>query len=389
MNYCVHTNKLYMASYKSATIALSVILFTVVLFVTLVFVGILLPQLQKTRKLGHAIQSAADNANMCDTPGVQCDFQPDASVQAPSALDSKYNVPTAKFAAQAVAVLEDAMLDFHTPAALPGTRIVAFFSGVNTNKEGGKPSNDRNKNIAWMLVPESSAQQVWLCFRGTQTKAEWQIDFTTNLVPWPEISSDPTFLVHQGFKEALLELVDDIVTELQPLVKAAPDIHVFVAGHSLGASLAALCTLYLLRSGYKNVHTYVFAPPRTGNSTFVQHVLQYTQSGQLVEFNAIANVADLIPQLPLSVQPNLDMPSEPLLYAQFPLYMFQDNWGSWVHNHVMPVYIANLANVSFVNAPPSKASAVVSTKAVVSRSPKRVRKSSRTSAMIRKFLLTF
>lgn len=378
-----------MASYKSATIALSIILAMFVLFVTLVFVGVLLPQLQTTRKLGTAIQSAADNVNMCNTPGVQCEFEPDVSVQAPATIDNKYNLPTATFAAQAVAVLEDAMLDFQTPAALPGTRIVAFFSGVNSNKEGKKPSNDRNKNIAWMLVPETSARQVWLCFRGTQTKAEWQIDFTTSLVSWPEISSDPSFLVHQGFKEALLEIVDDIVAELEPLVKAQPDLHIFVAGHSLGASLAALCTLHLLRAGYKNLHTYLFAPPRTGNNTFVQDVLRYLPTGQLVEFNAIANVADLIPQLPLSVQPNLDTPSQPLLYAQFPLYMFQDNWGSWVHNHVMPVYIANLPNVSFVNAPPRKVSKQAQMHNSLPRPFKRPRKSSRTTAMIRKFLLTF
>ena len=377
-------------SYKSATIALSVVLAIIVLLITLAVVGVLLPQLQKTRKLGHALQSAADNANMCDMPGVQCDFHADAAVQAPGAVQSSYNLPTAKFAAQAVAVLEDAMLDFHAPAPLPGTRIVAFFSGVNSNKPGGKPANDRNKNIAWMLVPETSSKQVWLCFRGTQTKAEWQIDFTSNLVTWPEVSTAPTFLVHQGFKEALLELVDDIVAELQPLVQAQPDVHIFVTGHSLGASLATLCTLYLLHAGYRNLHTYLFAPPRTGNSTFVQEVLRYSQSGELVEFNAIANVADLVPQLPLSVHPNLDAPSQPLLYAQFPLYMFQDNWGSWVHNHVMPVYIANLANVSFVNAPPSKVGAVAAAAGVLPpNSPKQQRKSSRTTAMIRKFLLTF
>lgn len=376
-------------SYKSATVALSVVLAVIVLFTSVVFIGILLPQLQNTRKLGHAIQAAADNADMCSVPGVQCDFRPDASVHAPSAAQSTYNLPTARFAAQAVAVLEDATLDFHTPEPLPGTRVIAFFSGVNSNKNPAKPSNDRNKNIAWMLVPEApSANQVWLCFRGTQTKAEWKIDFTSNLVPWPEVSPAPTFLVHQGFKEAVLELVDDILAALQPLV-SQPNTHIFITGHSLGASLAALCTLYLLHAGYTNIHTYLFAPPRTGNNTFVQDVLRYMQTGQLVELNAIANVADLVPQLPLSVHPNIDAPSEPLLYAQFPLYMFQDNWGSWVHNHVMPVYIANLANVSFVNAPPSRVGDKAERQASLAPSPSRQRKSSRTTAMIRKFLFSF
>lgn len=376
-------------SYKSATVALSVVLAVIVIFFSAVFTGVLLPQLRNARKLGHAIQSAADNADMCDVPGVQCEFKADAEVQPPTLIQNTYNLPTAKFAAEAVAVLEDAMLEFHTPAPMRGTRVVAFFSGVNNNKGGGKPINDRNKNIAWMLVPESSSAQVWLCFRGTQTSAEWQIDLTTNLVPWPEVSSNPTLMVHQGFKDAFLELVDDIVAKLQPLVNAQPDVHLFISGHSLGASLAALCTLYLLRSGYKNLHTYLFAPPRTGNNTFVHELLGYSRKGQLAELNAVANVADFVPQLPLSVQPNMDTPAEPLLYAQFPLYMFQDNWGSWVHNHVMPVYIANLANVSLVNAPPLK---LARHHPVTSLSPqvnKKKGKGSRTTAMIRKFLLTF
>ena len=334
-------------SYKNATIALATVLAVTYVFLLVFFFVSLLPQLKMGASMNKAVGKAADNDTMCAT--VPCDFVPDPAPVAPTdaelaAADGKYNLVTSKYAAQAVATLEDAILNSRDPAPLPGAKLIAMVSGQDAGKRG-KDGKGRMRNMVAIMQPTDRLKQVYIAIRGTQTEEEWKIDWDMSLVP---LRGQQDVLVHKGFLDAVGELMPGIMRALGPILQAAPDTHVVVAGHSLGASLAALCTLSLVMAGVANVHTYIYAPPRVGNDNFVRLVLQ--QRGQaLKEFHAIANVADLIPQVPLSVMPNVKEPEKPLLYAQFPLLMFQDNWGSWIHNHVMPVYIANLANVAPVS----------------------------------------
>lgn len=325
-------------SYKSSTIALAVVLGVTYVTLILVTIFVLMPQLRATQTLTKAVQHAASNDTLCTR--VNCDFQPDSNARPPpttevAAQSGKYFVPAAKFAAQAVAVLEDASLKKVEPVALPGTTIVRVFSGTKA------PQATRMHNMAWLLQPRDHPDQLWLAFRGTQTKAEWGIDWDMELVPWSE--SQPDVLIHRGFYEAALELLPQITDVLKRVM--TPNTQLFISGHSLGASLAIVTTMMLAAGGFPNLHTYVFAPPRVGNAAFVSAMLASLGKG-VMELHAVANVADIIPQVPLSVQPNLTTPASPLLYAQLPLLMFQDNWGSWVHNHIMPVYIANIGNVA-------------------------------------------
>jgi hypothetical protein len=383
-------------SYKQATIGLAVVLsVTYVLIAVMLFLAV--PQLRATRRLGAAMQQAAENDSLCASPGIECEFAPDPAIQPPVTSDvlaatGAYNVTFAAFAAQAVGVLEQAVLESATPAPLANTRVLGMFSGAGSNS-----NTKRLHNMVWVLQPLSQPGQLWVAFRGTQTKAEWEIDFDTDLVPLSATAPTATdVLVHNGFLQATNELAPQVLSLLKPLVQAAPPTHVFVCGHSLGASLAILTSLFLVQHGVQNVHTYVFAPPRVGSDAFTKLFLSLIPS-QLKEFHALANVADIVPQLPLSVMPNLNNPKEPFLYAQFPLLMFQDNWGSWIHNHIMPVYVANVANVSPVPcAPPTSANQRIAALlargrggASAAHSLGSTRRRGRTSALLRKFLFSF
>lgn len=329
-------------TYRTATVVLSVLLAMTYIAVVIVVVTVLLPQLKLAQSMNRAVQHAADNDTLCSL--VPCDFRADTAVQPPpdaevTAATGKYDLASSRFAAQAVAVLEDAVLNKLPLTPLPQTDVLATFSG-------NPDQPDKLQNMAWLLKPRGTSNQVWLAFRGTQTKGEWQIDWDMTQVPWNDAT--PGALVHRGFRNAAQELMPAITAALQSVIKAAPDTHIFVTGHSLGASLATLCVLHLLAAGLANLHAYIYAPPRTGNDSFVRLVLAQPPP-KLREFHAIANVADIIPQVPLSVMPNVKDAQQPMLYEQFPLLMFQDNWGSWVHNHVMPVYIANLDKVAPVS----------------------------------------
>jgi predicted lipase len=74
--------------------------------------------------------------------------------------------------------------------------------------------------------------------------------------------------VHRGFYYSY-NTVDAIVKDMiQSFYHTYPSASLVVTGHSLGASLAGLCTAELVSSGFKVKSTYTFGMPRVGNLAF-------------------------------------------------------------------------------------------------------------------------
>jgi triacylglycerol lipase len=322
-------------TYKQATIALAVTLGALLVLLVVVYEAVVKKRLASIKRIKDAIKTAADNDLMCDEPGVICDFEADRTVQPPVPTEQGYSSVAAKFGAQLVAILEYANLDYENPVPLPNTTVLTMLNGINDNKTSD-PDNDRLQHIGWILKVDNM-DEIWVVFRGTQTKPEWSIDFSLNQVG---LGGDVAINVHEGFYNAYLELQSQIVDVLR--TNMTPNTVVYVAGHSLGAALSVFCAANLATSKdlpISDVRLYAFAPPKVGNQAFVDFVRNLPP---VKELNLIANDADIVPLMPLAVQPNTDNPDQPYYYAQFPLLTFNANWGSWVHNHVMPVYIAHL-----------------------------------------------
>jgi hypothetical protein len=307
--------------------AISLIVFFILAIIVIVIFGVVFgKEASMGKKVGGAFKGAVDNDAKCNNPGVICTFQPTGApppLIAPN--PNTYSPAEAAFAAQIIAVLEAALQNNVEPVQLDGTLKLALLS------------TPKNKNICWVL---QSPGAVWVAYRGTETLDEWKQDFDLKQTQW---GGDTGMLVHSGFNGVYLDLKDDLAAVLKQHV--TNETVLYVCGHSLGAALALLCTSDLQQNptATSDVRTYVFAPPRTGNPAFVNTTVAHSNGA----IHALANHADIVPDLPLPVEPNFQHYNSPWFYQQFPLLTFDVNWGSWILNHTLPVYIAHLDSVSY------------------------------------------
>ena len=73
--------------------------------------------------------------------------------------------------------------------------------------------------------------------------------------------------VHKGFYTAEQKVISSVVSAVKSLLNAHAGYAVKVTGHSLGAALAQLTSMDLLKAGITNT-VYDFGQPRTGDKTY-------------------------------------------------------------------------------------------------------------------------
>lgn len=95
--------------------------------------------------------------------------------------------------------------------------------------------------------------------------------------------------MHDGFQQAWSRTADDVLAQVRAARDAHPGASVLVTGHSLGAALAALDSIYLACNGVDNAETIVFGQPRVGNFPFVSSLQRHSH---------LTNYADPVPHLP-------------------------------------------------------------------------------------------
>jgi len=221
----------------------------------------------------------------------------------------------------------------------------------------GTLSSRFGKNNAWVLEGDG---QLWIVFRGTATKDEWEKDFELNQAPlmsrvlskrarkiaYPDMSTSPQtpvgaqfpkdVMVHSGF----LQIYDDLSDTIHKVISRSNAPNVCIAGHSLGGALAQITALDVCSAHPdKEVDVVVFGCPRVGNTRFAEEV---TAPENLNTLTMFSNTCDIVPNLPLAVQPTLKSPDTPIQYTHpsaTQTHNFTDNRGSWVENHVMQVYV--------------------------------------------------
>jgi triacylglycerol lipase len=130
---------------------------------------------------------------------------------------------------------------------------------------------------------------VILAFAGTDPGI-WK-----NLVTDGEFRRDPQTNVHQGFQKAATSADARIKQAAQlSLQKKKP---LFIAGHSLGAALAALAALVAGKEGAEPRAVYTYGMPRTGGDKFRQG---YDQRLGPKTFRLVYGI-DLVARVPMSI----------------------------------------------------------------------------------------
>ena len=362
-------------TYKTLTYVLAAILLSILGAVTVISVTLynnkkmFLVHLFFNKSFQRALRVATCNSVLRIGGGGLGDFHPDPDVAPPPSTPSSavtttttttttdasddifFSLSAAKFAAQLVAILEKAASQKVPPVPRPDTVLLRLLGGVEV------PPPVRT--LGWVLRVAAGdgrdRDQIWVAFRGTQTKAEWRHNFNMSQVALARDDDDDddahahAILVHRGFWSMYTEIRAELLTTLSELLETPTTL--YVTGHSLGAAIAMLCLVDLLvlsppalAHKFTDVRCYLFGAPRVGNRAFVNLLRRLCADRvHLKEFFILANDDDVVPCLPLAVQPNLDTPDIPCLYAQYPIIRrFFSNVGNWTDNHTIPVYLSHL-----------------------------------------------
>ena len=215
------------------------------------------------------------------------------------------------------------------------------------------------RNNAWVLS-STDGTQTWLVFRGTASRDEWNKDFQLTQTPllsrmlnrraarvlYPRMAVSPQsayddtgVAVHSGF----LDVYKGVSDEIESAVGESPGGTLCIVGHSLGGALAQIAALDLgTRFPERDVHVLVFGSPRTGNPEFCDKLKDLPS---LLSMDMVVNTCDVVPDLPLAVQPIMKPPNEPAQYVHPTIgetHNFTVNHGSWTANHMMKTYVDHI-----------------------------------------------
>ena len=149
-----------------------------------------------------------------------------------------------------------------------------------------------------LSLPNSSGSgnTVFVTIRGTKTLKDMRADLQLKTVPYTNGAGQ----IHKGFYAYAKALLPSILSVINAQTNTT---RVIVSGHSLGAALAQICGSMLItqQSNKVPVNVISFATPRVGDSACTTSIRNIIQPQGLLY--TVVNTSDLIPQLPLSMQP--------------------------------------------------------------------------------------
>jgi triacylglycerol lipase len=129
---------------------------------------------------------------------------------------------------------------------------------------------------------------LYVAFRGTQTIGDWlaNVDFaqTGQQHGWGK--------TERGFSGVYSGAAPAIINTLR---NAGSHAHVYVAGHSLGGSLATLCAADVRASLNSTTTLYAFASPRAGDPAFVARF-----NTECPDTWRVVNTEDIVNTMPLA-----------------------------------------------------------------------------------------
>ncbi len=171
--------------------------------------------------------------------------------------------------------------------------------------------------------------KVFFIFRGTQTASDLTGDTKYNYydVANPDFNDDIKIhnffnSIYQETKQQLLDCIYSNTTDI------------YICGHSMGAAVGFVMAQDLSQNKQYNVHVIGIAPPRTGNSKFVESL-----KANCKYVLAVINMSDVVPTIPYSYMPNLNEPYTPVQFLQItPAVIFNKLSVSLNANHLIITY---------------------------------------------------
>lgn len=110
---------------------------------------------------------------------------------------------------------------------------------------------------------------------------------------WPECECK----IHEGFNLAIKSVGVDVVEEVRRLQALFPTYDVKVTGHSLGAALAQVMTMYLLKNEVQVANMINFGQPRIGDRAYAAF-----SDKVFPDQWRVTHRKDIVPQTPAELQ---------------------------------------------------------------------------------------
>jgi len=148
-----------------------------------------------------------------------------------------------------------------------------------------------------VLILDNRQDTTYVIFKGTDPLSwtEWVTDAEVLMKAQPEICGDCK--VHDGFWSEHIAYRDAAYSNMQTSLAGLPSgRRVVVAGHSLGASTAALFALFLKQQKGIDCVVYTFGGPRIGNRAFAD-----TYNSVVSSAYRFVHHKDIVPHLPPSL----------------------------------------------------------------------------------------
>jgi len=139
-----------------------------------------------------------------------------------------------------------------------------------------------------------SDKSIYVVYRGSSSIRNWITNlnaFKTNYTSYPECNCQ----VHKGFYQAEQIVIQSVISEVSNLRKSHSDYAVKVTGHSLGAALAQLTSMDLIKAGIPCT-VYNYGQPRTGDKNYASF------STSKVSTWRVTHNKDTVPHLPFTEQ---------------------------------------------------------------------------------------
>lgn len=137
-----------------------------------------------------------------------------------------------------------------------------------------------------------SDNSIYVTYRGSSSIRNWISDldaFKTAYTSFPECNCQ----VHKGFYAAEQKVIGGVLTEVKRLRGVYPTAAIKVTGHSLGAALAQLTSMDLLKAGL-SCSVYNFGQPRVGDQAYAKFA-----TGKVDTWRVTHN-KDIVPHVPVT-----------------------------------------------------------------------------------------
>jgi hypothetical protein len=151
------------------------------------------------------------------------------------------------------------------------------------------PSKDTQGYVGYL----PSDQSIYITFRGSESIKNWisNLDaLKASYSSWPECNCE----VHKGFYAAEQAIFPTVLSAVKSLKTKFPNYKIKLTGHSLGAALAQLTSMDLVKNGFAVDGVLNFGQPRTGDKAYAHFATGKVDTWRVVHDR------DTVPHLPLN-----------------------------------------------------------------------------------------